>query len=322
MKIKDSDFLSSAKVEKQQLTLRVKWLFGLIAAALFALPGMAQSPLQDTPTIKLLDPGSAPRKTLRFHVKAGDKESMAMTMKMSMQMPGGPAAGQAMKIPAMTMPMDLTVQSVAPNGDISYQMIMGEPDVADDPAAMPTMVQAMKTALASFKGLTINGVMSDRGITRQVDMKIPDNANPAMRQSMDQMKESMNNMGAPFPQEAVGPGAKWELKMRIKSGGISLDQTATYQLASLDGDRWSAKCTIEQSAGKQTVQNPSLGSAQMNLLQMTSNGGGTLTSDLSKILPLHGNIDTHVDMNSEIKSGETTQPMAMKMDMSIGMEGK
>jgi hypothetical protein len=295
--------------------------FGFILGISFVLAGRAQSPLQE-PTVKLLDAGSEPRRALRMHSKAGDTESTVMTMKMSMEMPGAAAGGQAIKIPAMSMPMDLTVQSVAPNGDITYTMVMREPGVADEPGANPMMVQAMKTALATFKGLAMNGVVSDRGLVKQIDMKIPADADPTMRQSMDQMKDNMSNMGAPFPQEAIGPGAKWEVKTHINSGGIAVEQTATYQLASLNGDQWSAKCTMDQNAGKQAIQNPSLGSAKMNLLKLTSKGGGTINSDLSRIVPLHGNVDVHLDMASEIVMAQTNQPMTMKMDMNIKMESK
>lgn len=292
----------------------------LVLSLSFAVFAKAQSPLQE-PTVKLLDAGSQPRKVLRYHLKAGDKETMVMTMKMSMEMPGADA-GQAMKIPAMSMPMDVTVQSVAPNGDITYAMVMDEPGVTDEPGANPMVVQAMKGALATIKGLTVNGVVSDRGVTRQVDMKLPADADPAMRQSMDQMRENVSNMGAPLPQEAVGPGAKWEVKTHVNSGGIAIEQTATYELASLSGDRWSAKCTMVQSAGNQTIQNPSMGSAKMNLLKLSSKGGGTINADLSRIVPLHGDMEMNVDMQSEIVMAQTNQPMAMKMDMKIIIEGK
>lgn len=307
-------------LNKPLCTFCAKWFPGLIAAVLFTCSAVAQSSPPEPPTVKLLDAGSEPRKALRFHVKAGDKETMTMTMKMSMEMPGMGGAG-AMKIPTMTMPMDVTVQSVAPNGDISYQSVMAEPGIAEDPNAMPAMVQAMKASLATMKGLTMSGVVSDRGISKQADMKIPDNADPSMRQSMDQMKDSMRNMGAPLPAEPVGVGAKWEVKTHVKSGGIAIEQTATYQLASLEENHWTAKCTMEQTAGNQKIENPSV-PVEMNLVKMNGTGTGTINVDLSKILPLHGNMDEHVDMNSEVKMGQTNQPIVVKMDMNIGMEGK
>jgi len=129
-------------------------------------------------------------------------------------------------------------------------------------------------------------------------------------------------MGVPFPQEAIGTGAKWVVKTHVDSGGIGIDRTATYQLTSLKGNQWSVKCTMEQSAGKQKIQNPELGSVQMNLLKLTGTGGGTISSDLSRLIPLHGDTDAHVDMDSEMVMAQTKQPMAMKMDMNIGIDSK
>jgi hypothetical protein len=319
MKIKESHSLAGGA--KNQWRSYSRWLFTFALGTLFVLSSKAQSDLQQ-PDVKLLDAGSAPRKALRFHLKAGDKESAVMTMKMSMEMSGALSSGQAVKMPAMSMPMDITVQSVAPNGDITYTMVMEEPGVADEPGAMPGVVQAMKTSLASLKGLSMTGVISDRGIVRQAAMKIPADADPALRQSMDQMKDSLSKMSAPFPEEAVGLGAKWEVRTHVTSGGMAIDQTATYQLVSVSGDRWNAKTTIEQTAGKQKIENPALGSVQMNLLKLNSKGGGTISSDLSKLVPSQGNVDLHMEMASEIVMAQTNQPMSMKIDTTLKMEGK
>jgi hypothetical protein len=298
-----------------------RWFFAFALGIFFVLSSKAQSELQE-PAVKLLDAGSQPRKALRFHVKAGDKESTVMTMKMSTGISGATFNGQAVKMPATSMPMDLSVQSVAPNGDISYTLIMGEPGVADEPGGVPGVAQAIKSALTGLKGLSMTGVISDRGIIKQAAMKIPADADPTMRQTMEQMKDSMSKLSAPFPEEAVGPGAKWEVSARITSGGVAIDQTVTYELVSASGNHWSAKTTIEQTAGKQKIENPSMGSVQMNLLKMSSKGAGTINSDLSRIVPSQANIDTHVDMQSEIVMAQTNQPMNMKMDMNIRMEGK
>src|SRR5947209_2746028 len=96
---------------------RATHFVGVVVTVLFMSAAKAQPTTPEPPSVKLIDAGSEPRKALRFHVKAGHKESMVMTMKMNMDMPGAPAAAQSMSIPTLTMPMDVTVPKVAPNGD-------------------------------------------------------------------------------------------------------------------------------------------------------------------------------------------------------------
>ncbi len=303
-----------------KLPVYAKRLFSFTMAMLLTGLAAAQSsPPEESPTIKLLDAGSAPRKALRFHVKAGDKESTAVTMKIGETF----MAGQSMKTPAIKMPMDIAIQGIAPNKDITYEMTMGEASITNDSDAAPGMVAEMKSSVEGLKGSTAVGIVSDRGISKQVDMKLSTNASPTLQQTMDQMKESLAHMSAPFPEEAVGSGAKWEVKSQIKSGGIRINQTATYQLVSLDGDKWVAKCTLEESAARQRIENPSMGdSVQATLLQMTGKGGGTMRSDLTKLIPLESTMEIHINMDSEIKIGENTRPMSMKMDVSVFMLGK
>jgi hypothetical protein len=268
--------------------------------------------------VKLLDAGSEPKKVLRLHVKSGDKQTMIITIKMSMDMGMG---GAAMSLPEMTIPMDSTVQSVAPNGDITYQMALEEPNVANDTNANPQMVQGIKTGLAAIKGLKLTGVFSDRGESKQVQVNGSGNANPSMDQTLDQIKEGMS-MGAPLPEEAVGAGAKWEVDKPVKSGGVTVNQKATYELVSIDGDNLSTKLMLIQSAANQKVVNPALGGARINLIEMTNSASGTVASDLSKLMPLQGTMDMHSDMKGEVSVGDQKQPMEIKMDMNISMEGK
>lgn len=275
--------------------------------------------------VKLIDAGAEPRQVLRLHVKAGDKQLAIMTMKMKMDMPapgGGAAPSNSMNIPAMTLPMDVTVQSVAANGDITYQAVMGDAGVVDEPGVAPQVAQAMKTAIAKIKGLTTTGVMSSRGMSKKVDVKAPPDADPQLRESVAQMKQAMSNMGVPTPEEAVGPGAKWEVKMPVVTQGMKLEQTADYQLVSAQGDQVNTTVTLAQNAANQKVQNPAMGNVQMNLIQLTSTGTGSVTADLSKLVALQATMNMQMDMNAEVTVGGKTQPFAMKMGMDISMESK
>jgi hypothetical protein len=275
--------------------------------------------------VKLIDAGAEPRQVLRLHVKAGDKQLAIMTMKMKMDMPapaGGAPPTNSMNIPAMTLPMDVTVESVAANGDITYQSVIGEAGVVDEPGVAPQMAQAMKTAIAKIKGLTTTGVMSSRGMSKKVDVKAPPDADPQLRQSVAQMKQAMSNLGVPTPEEAVGPGAKWEVKMPVVTQGMTLEQTADYQLVSAQGDQVSTTFTLAQNAANQKIQNPAMGNMQMNLIQLTTTGNGSVTADLSKLVALQATMNMQMDMNAEVTAGGKTQPFAMKMGMDISMESK
>ena len=274
------------------------------------------------PEVKLLQAGAKPRKKLRLHPKPGDQQTVEMTLKMAMDIQVGEMPSQPMKMPLMKMTMNLTVKSVSHDASITYEMVMTDVSVADEADALPQVVEAMKSSLAGLKGLSGTGVMSDRGLNQCLEMKVPPGADAQLRQALEQAKNAFSQMAAPLPEAAVGPGAIWEFKEPIVSQGMTMDQTATYQLLSREGQRVSLKSTIVQSAAKQKIQNPAVQGLQLDLTSMAGNGKGDLTLELLKTLPLMATGDVHSDLSMQMDVGGQMTPMLMKMDINVSLEAK
>jgi hypothetical protein len=262
--------------------------------------------------VKLIDAGAEPRKVLRFHVTPGDKQSAIMTIKTSMEMPGGATAPGAaapaapIKIPAITVSMDISILNIETNGDVTYDSVIGDATVAEDPGAMPQMVQAMKSVMGGLKGLTTSGVVSSRGINKKVDVKVPPGADMQTRQIAETIKSSVSDPSIPLPEEAIGGGAKWEVSMQVKALGTTIDQTATFQLVSVDGDH--LKATFTRTVGAGNAKAATLG---------MGNATGTIDADLSKLFASGATVDTHIET-----PGNKQQPAGLKMDQNVMIEAK
>ncbi len=269
--------------------------------------------------VKLLEPGAEPRTVLRYHPKAGDKQLAIMNVKIKTDMPmpqaaPGGAPAQVPVIPALTIPMDMTVQSVAANGDITFESVIGDAGFKEEPGMQPELVQGLKMQLAGLKGLTVVGVTSSRGISKKIDFKPTANADPQAKQMMDQIKEGAGNLNVPFPDEAVGVGAKWELKKVTKVQVMSIEQTGTYELSALEGDKLTAKYTIDISstapAGPGAAAAPNAAAGQMS-----GHATGSANLDLSKLVGPSATLDLHL----EIPAG---QGKTGKMDMNLSIEAQ
>ena len=270
--------------------------------------------------VKLLEAGAAPRRKLRLQPKPGEKQSMTMTMTMGMQMQVGEMPAQETKLPAMKMRMATAVTDIAENGDITYELKFTDATVAD--GVESPAVAAMKTALDGFKGLSGTGKISNRGVVESSQMNVPPDAAPQLRQMMDQMKESFSNVGEPFPDEAVGPGAKWEVTMPIKSQGMTIQQRATYELVSLEAETVTMRSTLSQTAANQRIQNPSMPNMKVELTKMSGEGTGERTCGLGKILPVSAKLKLHSEMGMVVGTGAQNQQMTMKIDLDLQLEGK
>jgi hypothetical protein len=275
-----------------------------------------------TMQVKLLEAGAEPRKALRLHPSPGDKQTLALIIKMAMETKVGDAATPAMKIPPMKMSVAATVKEVSDAGDIACEFVMGDISVSDQPGGTPEVAEAMKAAFVGIKGLTGTGTVSSRGFSKEVEFKAPAGSNPQARQLMDQMKEFINELVAPLPEEAVGPGARWEAKTPLKSQGMTIDQTATYELVTVEGERLTTKSTIVQHAANQKIQNPAMPGLKMDLTKMVGNGSGERTFDLAHLLPATGTGKVHSETSMTMNMGGQKQPMTMKIDMTLGFEAK
>ena len=275
------------------------------------------------PLVKLLDAGSEPRAVLRLHPAAGDKQAVTMTMKMGMDMS---AAGQTMPataIPGMVMNLDVAVKNVAADGAIIYTMAFNDATIAADSNTPPAVVTAMQNALAGISGMTGTGEMTDRGVVKNVEMKLPATAAAAaLSQSIGQMKDSLSSSATPLPEEAVGAGARWEYKTRLKSQGMTLDQTMDFELVSMDGDHVTLRTTLTQSAASQKIQSAAAAAAKMELTRLTGHGSGTTVLDLGKVMPASATLDENIETVMGMTIGQQKQTMDMKMSMSIAIESK
>ena len=272
--------------------------------------------------VRLLEPGAEPRTALRLHPKPDDKQTVSMNLKIAMGMGTGDAPAQTMKLPAITLAMDTTVKSVSPEGDIGYETVMGDTTVAEEAGGMPGMADMMKTSLAGLKGLSGTGILSSRGISKAADFKLPSGTAPQVSQAFPQVKDSFSMLGVPLPEEPVGTGAKWEVKRTIKSQGITLDQTETYQLVSLEGQRLTLKSTIAQRAANQKIQSPAMPTMKVDLTKLTGTGTGETTADLGQLMPIAGTVDVHTDTSMATTMNGQQQNMSVKTDMNLKMEAK
>jgi hypothetical protein len=304
------------------VSFRLNYVSQKVAALAEKPPETKAAAQTSTTQVKLLEPGAEPRKVLRLHPNPGDKQTLAFSMKMAMETKVGEMETPAMKLPVIKMSLEVTVKGVAENGDITYEMVMGDIGVSDEPGVTPQIAEVMKSAFSGVKGLSGSGTISRSGFSKGFEFKAPPDSNPQARQVVDQMKEFYTELAAPLPEEAVGPGAKWEVKMPLKTQGMTIDQTATYEVVSLEGESLTTKSTIVQQAANQKIQNPAMPGIKVDLTKMTGTGTSERTFDLAKLLPTAGTGKVHTDTAMAMNMGGQKQAMTMKMDMDVQFEAK
>jgi hypothetical protein len=271
---------------------------------------------------KLLQPGNEPRKPLRFHPKPGDKQTVSLTMKMAIGMKMGEVENPPMKLPAIITSFEVSIKNLSPNGDIAYDLLIGDTTIANDSEALPQIVDAMKTAVGAWKGLSGSGTVSDRGINKSLELKMPQGADAQTRQTLEQLKDSLTRIIVPVPEEPLGVGAKWEVKGSVKSQGMSLDQTSVYEITAIAEDKISTKNTITQKAAPQKISSPAMPGLKLDLTKMNGNGSGDLTLNLAQLMSPQASVQLHTDAAMAMNTGGQKQNMNMTADLTVKVESK
>ncbi|HUF25020.1 MAG TPA: hypothetical protein VMN81_12890 [Vicinamibacterales bacterium] len=290
-------------------------LSAALALCVAAPPAFAQTP-QEVPSLKVEQPavtvlstGSGPKRLLRYKVPADTKDRIDMTMHISMSMDVLGMGEQRMDAPPMKLGLDVDVTNVAENGDITYVFTFVEASM--DGPGLPA------DALDLIKGLTGTATMSDRGFVRAMAFDKAKGANPMFDQFMS--ASGIDRMSAPLPEEPLGVGAKWEVAQVVESGGIRLDQKATYEITAMDATSATMALTVDQRAANQTLTPPGMPpGAEATLVSMAGAGTGRMTFADGDVAPL-GDLTLKSQMTMDMAAEGESMRMSMGTDMKMTM---
>jgi len=272
--------------------------------------------------VKLLEAGTDPKLPIRLHPKAGDKQVLTIDMKVTVETEAAGTQMPAMKLPAAKITLEVTASSVSPDGDIGYELVVSDVAVEEASGDQALVGAAMKSSLMSLKGLSGSGTISSRGVSKAAQIKVSSSADPKTQQAAEQLKDSLSHLVTVFPQEPIGQGASWEVKMPVKTEGMTISQTTTYKLASAESDHLKIDTTVAQTAANQKIESPAMPGMKMDVTKMTGTGKGNAALDLSKLLATEGTMEMHIEMNMALNMGGQKQPMTVKTTQEIQVGSK
>jgi hypothetical protein len=288
----------------------------LAVALVLAVPAAAHA----QPTLKLLSAGKGPRKPLRYGFQTGTSDRAVMTMAMSMKntMPAGTFGSMDIVIP--TVETDMTINMGEKKGEEHlFLFAIDDLRALDRSGVMPGVIEAMQGMLDKMKGMTGSGLISARGITRDSSFLIPAGIAPEVRAMLEQTEDSVDQMSAPLPVQAVGVGARWQTRLDSVRGDIKLSQTATYKVLAIRGDQVQVEVIITQHARPQTV---TTATTSYELVSFKGSGKGTILIDLRHPVP-QSKVAMTIDQVTLLDlGGGSKQKMPSKVTVELTMGRK
>lgn len=273
------------------------------------------------PTVKLIAPGKDPKAELRYAPKPNQKTTLTMTMEMGMTMKMGEQSAPAVVVPKMVSDIVTQVTSVAPDGTISYDFKVENAKAIPAKNVAPEVLKQVDAAFAKIAGLKGHAVVDARGTSRDVQMEIPPDLDPAAGQMMETMRQNIQQFSNPLPEEPVGIGAKWDTEQRIPTNAMLVKQTTHSTLTARDGNKFTVKLELEQTADPQVMHLPGLPQgAEAKLVSLDSHGKGELKCDLARIAPVTSTVA--IDSRSQMEISQNGQSLPMTMGVSVKVGNK
>lgn len=284
-----------------------------IPLAVTALALMLFQVMAPAEEVQLLEAGSAPRETLRYSFQTGRSERVSMTTDMSM---GVSLGGQQMPltdVPAIQLVLALKVASVDAAGTARLEFEVVSASAGESTAEGAAQIGEALSAVQGLKGWY---AMDSRGRITGGALDSSGAANAA--QLMGDFQESMQQLSAPFPAEAVGQGARWRVQQNTDTGGMKISQTAQYSLRARSGQRVVLDASIVDSKIDPGTALPM--GARIESLKIE--GGGATTIELDKLAPnALMDISTQIGMAMEAQGQSQSMGMDMKIRQTIAPEG-
>lgn len=273
------------------------------------------------PVVTLLEAGNDP-KALRLKLSKDHSVTAEMIMKMAMKMDINGMKPPEVALPPTRMLMDMKITDA--QADLySYTFAVTEAAPMEAKGVQPMVMEAMKKALKNAVGLKGKGSVDSRGMNKGASFELPPNMDPQTRQLMDGMRDAVGRMSAPLPKEPVGVGGKWKVVQQLKQNGMTLDQTATYTVKSIEGDKVTLDVEVAMNAKPQEVKAPGMPpNSKMHLEKMTGNGGGQTIQNLTSLLPELAKVNIKTEMKSTVEAMGQKQKMGMDMTMDVTIQPK
>ncbi|NJK27873.1 MAG: hypothetical protein HC925_04180 [Coleofasciculaceae cyanobacterium SM2_3_26] len=247
--------------------------------------------------VQLLGAGTEPRQPLRFVPVQNARQTIRITMNSDLAMTIGGYAIPAIPTPSVEMTMDMAVTAVQPNGDIRMEFTYTDASVEAAEGVPPEVVESMRQQLQQLVGVGGFTVIDSRGRTKEASFSLPESLGAGFQQAFEQMLQSLDQLSSPFPEEAVGVGATWQVTKSLDLMGMTLNQVETYELVERQGDAVVLNVGFSQRADAQPWALPGLPpEATVNLNAFDALGSGQVSLALDRVMPIIATMSSNANM--------------------------
>jgi len=209
------------------------------------------------------------------------------------------------------------------DGALAIDATIKKVSIAQEAGLPQQIAERLLPHLQSIEGLALHYEVTPEGRVKQAGAKLPgDKKTPQLEGTLTQMTQSLESMIAPFPEEAIGLGAKWEVVSRFDSSGTELVQWSTFELRERDEKGAKLGLEVVQAAARPQVTPPNLpAGVSAKLSEFSSTGRGESTVEFAYPAPRSATMAVDSKMSLAVQqAGASGASTSMKSKMVVDMK--
>ena len=232
-------------------------------------------------TVTVNNAGAGPRTALVLHATPESAQRVSLTSTSTISQTIGTSPPSDQSSPEVTLPLTARPHGPADAATHTVGLTIGTPSSPDT---------TLSDALAKAVGSTSTVTVTPAGAVSQLVLDPPAALSDAGRSAAEQAQRQAIQFLPVLPGEPVGVGAVWTVRQQIDSLGLGLRQDTVLTLTAMrDSTITLGGVQVSQTPLTPTWTLPN-DQGTLNVDSYRVTGGGTLTLDLTKPLPLDGRV--------------------------------
>ncbi|RMF20291.1 MAG: hypothetical protein D6756_14495, partial [Cyanobacteria bacterium J083] len=195
------------------------------------------------------------------------------------------------------------------DGNISVDFAYDNINVSQDKTIEPSFREIMTSTYKQLEGITGSYVIDSRGVAKDININL-ETIEPSLKQSIEQVYNSIEQLSFPLPEEKVGIGGKWEVTAFVNINGVQIEQIATYEVVDIKDDLITLDISLSQ-VGDTTATTPPPGIPPESIenLEIESSGQGQMILRLDKLVPVSSNLKMFSSTNVQLAIPDSQEKM-------------
>ena len=159
------------------------------------------------PTLKLLEPGEAPRKLLRHVFSENSKHKLTVDCEWKIDAAIGVGLHLASPMPNLRYKIVAVAETTSDDGSTRFNLTVTDVALKSVKGVEPAQTNLVKKAAALVEGSKGSFVLESNGVVSDIDLSPPSNASPRVFNMIDHIVRGVRLASLPLPAEPIGKGS-------------------------------------------------------------------------------------------------------------------